>query len=113
MRFWLLSLLLVAVGCASNEGGRPRAGGQRLVARGEVHSAVFLDADGKTSGWTRIDHVGAVPADRGSWNDHRYAEMYDDFLILTKPGEKDWGTLIIPTSRLVQIHFTSSQAATD
>jgi hypothetical protein len=97
MAFVCGGILVGVVGCAP--------AGSQLIAKGEVLYASFREGEGKISGWTSINEVKSVPGGNGSWNDHRYVELHENYLIVTKPGEKNWGTLIIPTTRLVEIHF--------
>jgi hypothetical protein len=86
-------------------GARSTDDGHHLVAEGNVSFAMFRDVDGKTSGWTAIDSAKAVPGGNGRWNEHRYAKLYDNFLVVTKPSDEDFGQLIIPTNQLLQIQF--------
>ena len=92
-------ILVAAAGMARAPGGR------HLIAKGDVLYASFSAGEGKVSGWTSINESKAVPGGNGSWNEHRYAEVYENYMIVTKPGEKGWGALVIPTSQLVEIHF--------
>jgi hypothetical protein len=111
-RYWISGgVILAACGVLyAAVGTHAAASGHHMVTRGDVLYASFRGPDGKTSGWTSINNSQAVPGGNGSWNEHRYAELYDNFVVITKPTEKDWGTLVIPTSQLVEIQFSGQGA---
>lgn len=77
---------------------------RRPIAEGRIHYIVYMGDDG-AEGWTSVDDPIAVPSDRGSWNEHRYGKLYDDYLFVTKPTEENWGALLIPTDRILKLHF--------
>jgi hypothetical protein len=50
-------------------------------------------------GWTSGEGSGLHS------NEHRYAKLYDDFLIVTKPEEKGFGTMVIPVASVIEVQF--------
>ena len=77
------------------------------VAEGPIWSAAYDSADdpGNIAGFTAVDNPKAVPGGNGSWNDRRYGKLYREFLVVTKPSEKNWGVQVIPVHRIRSIHF--------
>jgi hypothetical protein len=107
-RYWISGLVVLVIAgiLFAAVKAAPASVDHHLIAKGEVYYASFREPDGKTSGWTSVDSSKAVPGGNGSWNEHRYGELYDNFLVVTKPTEKGWGTLVIPTSQISEIHFS-------
>jgi hypothetical protein len=72
---------------------------------GPIHSLGYEQDNGKLGGFTRVDNAQAVPGGNGSWNERRHGRLYRDYIVVTKPGEKGWGALVIPASRIRSLHF--------
>jgi hypothetical protein len=75
------------------------------VAEGVIWYVEYEIEDGKTGGFTRINSSEAVPGGNGSWNVDAYGRLTRDYLIITRPQQKDLGPRIIPTHRLVDLQF--------
>ena len=78
---------------------------ERPMMEGPIHSLGYEQENGKLGGFTRVDNPQAVPGGNGSWNEHRHGRLYRDYMVVTKPGEKGWGALVIPASRIRSLHF--------
>jgi hypothetical protein len=78
---------------------------ERPLLEGPIHYAVYERENGKIGGFTRINDAKAVPGGNGSWNDHCYGKLYREYLIVTKPSNKNWGVLVLPANRLHEVHF--------
>jgi hypothetical protein len=75
------------------------------VAEGTLYYVAYTLEDGKTGGFTRVNHSGAVPGGNGSWNVDAHGRLTQDFLVIAYPGKKGLGPRVIPTRRLVDIQF--------
>jgi hypothetical protein len=49
--------------------------------------------------------AAAVPNHSGSWNVDAYGRLTREFLIITRPQDKEAGSQIVPVHRLVYIEF--------
>ena len=78
---------------------------ERPIMEGPIHSLGYEQDNGKLGGFTRVDNAQAVPGGNGSWNERRHGRLYRDYIVVTKPGEKGWGALIIPAGRIRSLHF--------
>jgi hypothetical protein len=76
-----------------------------IVAEGVLFSVEYKLESGKTGGLTRLNLSSAVPGGNGSWNIDAYGRLTRDYLIITRPQQKDFGPQIIPAHRLVSIQF--------
>lgn len=85
--------------------GCSRAGGGQTVAEGVIYSAEFVNEGGSTYGITRANDSRAVPGGSGSWNEDAYGRLTPDFLLITRPRNKELGPQVIPARRLVSIQF--------
>src|SRR5579872_3357099 len=102
-RFSFLSLTVLlfmpfVAGCASSSGSE-------VVESGVLYSVSYMQADGHTAGFTRVNSSKAVPGGNGSWNVDAYGRLTRDFLIITRPQHKDLEAEAIPVSRLVDVQF--------
>jgi hypothetical protein len=79
---------------------------EKPLMEGPIHSLGYEQDNGKLGGFTRVDNAQAVPGGNGSWNERRHGKLYRDYIVVTKPGEKGWGALIIPASRIRSLHFS-------
>lgn len=75
------------------------------IQQGNLLYVEYEVAEGRNGGFTSVDNPDAVPGGNGSWNDKRYGVLYDEYLVVTKPEENNWGVLVIPSHRLVTVHF--------
>ena len=72
---------------------------------GVIYSVEYQYKNG-TGGFTRVNDSKAVPGGNGSWNVDAYGKLYLDFLVITRPDKSDGdGPEVIPTHRLISVHF--------
>jgi hypothetical protein len=91
------AVLLAAVGGCSRSAAP--------VAEGVICFASYQHPDGKTHGFTRLNVSKAVPGGNGSWNIDARGTLTRDFLIVTRPQRPDFGPLVIPVHRLIEVQF--------
>ncbi|MEI4884284.1 hypothetical protein, partial [Klebsiella pneumoniae] len=75
------------------------------VVKGVIFSVSYKDAEGKTHGFTRLNQASAVPSGNGSWNVDAYGRLTSDFLIITRPQQRELGPLVIPVQNLLEVQF--------
>ena len=93
----------ILVGCRQDSNRASDQG--ETVAEGVIFSVEYKVKNGKTRGFTRLNISQAVPGGNGSFNIDAYGRLTRDFLIITRPQQKELGPQVIPTHRLVSIQF--------
>lgn len=83
----------------------PRISQVATIAEGTILSVEFKKDGGGTKGFTRINNQIMVPGGNGSWNVDAYGRLTRDFLIITRPQQKDLGPQVVPVAQLVSIQF--------
>lgn len=101
MRFVFLVVIatLAVGGCVKVEND------SNIIAEGTIYYVEYQMSDGRTGGFTRVNHSAMVPGGNGSWNVAAYGRLTRDFLIITYPQKNDLGPRVIPTHRLLDIQF--------
>ena len=77
----------------------------QIIAEGVIYRLEYKLEDGRTGGFTRINHNKAVPGLNGSWNIDAYGRLTRDYLIITRPQIKELGPRVIPSHRLLDVQF--------
>ena len=75
------------------------------VIEGVIFSVHYQVGGDRTAGFTRLGFPEAVPGDEGSWSRDAYGKLYQEFLILTYPGNEDLDAQVIPTAQLLSVQF--------
>lgn len=96
---------VLAGGIVFLAGCSPRTDQAETIAEGTIFSVEFEKEGGGTKGFTRINNQIMVPGGSGSWNVDAYGRLTRDFLIITRPQQKDLGPQVVPIDRLVSIQF--------
>ena len=91
--------LLSAIGC-NQQSPEPH-----IVAEGIIYSLEYKLEDGKSGGFTRLNHRIAVPGGNGRWNVDAYGRLTNEYLIITYPQRKRLGARVIPARRLMDLQF--------
>jgi hypothetical protein len=95
----LFALATIGSGCCRHSDQ------SEIVAEGAIFSVEYKLENGKTGGFTRLNMAEAVPGGNGSWNIDAHGRLTRDYLIITRPQQKDLGPQVIPASRLVNVQF--------
>ena len=95
----LVSSMVFLAGCS------PHTHDMETIAEGAIFSVEFKKDGGGSEGFTRVNNQIMVPGGNGSWNVDAYGRLTRDFLIITRPQERDLGPQVVPIDRLVSIQF--------
>lgn len=95
----LVSSMVFLAGCS------PHTHGMETIAEGAIFSVEFKKDGGGSEGFTRVNNQIMAPGGNGSWNVDAYGRLTRDFLIITRPQERDLGPQVVPIDRLVSIQF--------
>ena len=97
--------LVAAVGLTCLVGCESPCNHSPTVAEGVIYYVEYEMEGGQTGGFTRVNNAMAVPGGNGSWNVDAYGRLTPEFLIITRPQQKDLGPKVIPVHRLVAVQF--------
>ena len=96
-------LIIIATSCERHTGAPPSE--SETVAEGVIYYVEYKLEDGKSGGFTRVNDFRSVPGHNGSWNVDAYGRLTREYLIITRPQQRDLGVRVIPAHRLLDIQF--------
>jgi hypothetical protein len=114
LRPWLVGCILLSVAVISGAAGAALRGGfvglsgREPLIEGHVSSVYYHTTGTEAMAYALARHV---PGGNGNPRTHLFARLYDNYLVLTNPEQEDWGPLVVPADKLIELRFTTEQNA--